>query len=226
MKDGKPWLPDEVETPLEPRFKPYFQDSGAKVPTTEEIRTFRPGQIIPLPPGVNPCEVDPNWISPHTPGAKLDKKDGNPKEMFANNKLHLDVVPGCMEQYCSLALLEGALKYGRYNWRVDGVRVSTYISAAKRHLDKYLEGQWADPKSKVPHLASVLACVTIILDAGLMGTLEDDRAPSLPNHDQWIDEQSEIVKHLQQTFQECHPRQYTIADVIHASNAEATCPRQ
>jgi hypothetical protein len=184
MKDGKPWLPDDVWMPEE-------------------------------------CEaVDTNALSPHS------TKNTNPKEFFGNQKLHLDVVPGCVEQYCSLALLEGALKYGRYNWRVKGARVSTYISAAKRHLDKYVEGQWADPKTHVPHLASVLACVAIILDSGLMGNLQDDRPPSLPNHDQWIDEQFVIVEHLQNLLKHHEPHQYVIGDTSLAPNAEATCPRQ
>lgn len=169
---------------------------------------LRPGKIIATPPDVKPSDVV--------------FKDSNPKEIYGNQKLPLDVVPGTMEQYCSLALLEGALKYGRYNWRLKGVRVSTYISAAKRHLDKYIEGQWADPKSKVPHLANALACITIILDAGLMGSLIDDRPPSLPDHDRWIDNQSEIVQHLQELFKDHHPHQYTIGDV--ASNSEDTCP--
>lgn len=175
------------------------------------------GLVQDLHPTVSAIELDPTG---------RDVKDTNPKDFYANQKLHLDVVPGCMEQYCSLALLEGALKYGRYNWRIKGVRVSTYLSAAKRHIDKYIEGQWADPKTKVPHLANALACITIILDAGLMGKLEDDRPPSLPNHDQWIDEQSAIVVHLKDIFKDCQPYQYTIADTTTAPNAEESCPRQ
>ena len=209
MKDGKPWLPDDIDfNGLSP------QTPGVEGDRIETADTYRVRRFSPFSP-VNPCEGDQEMV-----------KESNPKEFFGNQKLHLDVVPGCVEQYCSLALLEGALKYGRYNWRIKGARISTYISAAKRHLDKYVEGQWADPKTQVPHLASVLACVAIILDAGLMGTLRDDRPPSLPNHDQWIDAQTSVVAHLQELFKNHDPRQYVIGDTVLSPNAEATCPRQ
>lgn len=151
-------------------------------------------------------------------------KESNPKSAFGDQKLQLNVVPGSFQAYTSLALLEGALKYGRYNWRIKGVRVSTYLDALKRHIEKYEEGQWADPKTRVPHLANAAACLCIILDAGLMGSLNDDRPPSLPNHDQWIDGMTDIVQHLKDLFHEKNPKQYTIVDTPQACNSEESCP--
>lgn len=142
----------------------------------------------------------------------MDSKDGNPKQAFGDKKLPLDLVPCTMIEYASLAFLEGALKYGRYNWRIKGVRVSTYLSALRRHVDKYESGQWADPQTHVPHLASALACIAIILDADRMRKLTDDRPPRLPEHDTWIDAQSEIVEHVKRIFVDQNPYQYTIAD--------------
>ena len=153
-------------------------------------------------------------------------KDTNPKLAFGTHKLQLNVVPNTLVEYTSLALLEGALKYGRYNWRISGALLSIYLDALKRHVAKFEEGQWADPKTKVPHLASAIASLTIILDAHLMGKLVDDRPPSLPNHDQWIDEQAEIVQHLRSLFSDKRPKQYTIADTPGvASNCEESCPQ-
>ena len=164
----------------------------------------------------------------HCPDGRTTK-DSNPKDAFGTQKLQLNVVPGSFAAYTSLALLEGALKYGRYNWRIKGVRVSIYLDALKRHIEKYEEGQWADPKTTVPHLANAAACLCIILDAGLAGMLTDDRPPSLPNHDQWIDGMTDIVMHLKKTFQDHDPYQYTIADTLpvkRALNSEETCPKQ
>lgn len=142
----------------------------------------------------------------------MDSKDGNPKQAFGDKKLPLHLVPCTMAEYASLAFLEGALKYGQYNWRVKGVRVSTYLSALRRHLDKYESGQWADPETHVPHLANALACVAIILDADRMGKLTDDRPPSLPKHDTWMNAQSDIVEHLKTIFADKNPHPYTIQD--------------
>jgi hypothetical protein len=193
---------------------------GGKPVRTWPVSDPKPGELLMLDPSALQ-KGESSW------------KDTNPKEAFGDQKLPLSVVPNTTVEYCSLALLEGALKYGRFNWRVKGVKVATYLSALKRHISKYEEGQWADPKTKVPHLASALACITIILDAGLMGKLTDDRPPSLPAHDEWIDAQSEIVEHLKNMFKDKSPHQYTISDTPQrasvlggalASNSEETCP--
>lgn len=148
----------------------------------------------------------------------MQTKDSNPKDAIAANKLPLSLVPSTLIEYASLAFLEGALKYGRFNWRVKGVRVSVYIDALTRHVNKYVNGQWADPKTNVPHLASAIACLGIILDANQMGMLTDDRPPSLPNHDKWVDDQAGPVEHLKRLFVNHTPHQYTIRDSKGTSN--------
>lgn len=71
-------------------------------------------------------------------------------------------------------MMDGAEKYGPYNWRDNGVIASVYVDAAKRHLDKWFEGQEYDP-SKVHHLGHALACCAILLDAQFSDGLIDDR---------------------------------------------------
>jgi hypothetical protein len=112
--------------------------------------------------------------------ADLATKPTNPKDALAVAKLPLHLVPDTIEAYAALAFAEGASKYGAYNWRVAGVRASVYHSALKRHLACWHNGEEADPLTGVPHLASIIACAGILLDAKLCGKLTDDRPPRAP----------------------------------------------
>lgn len=135
----------------------------------------------------------------------------NPKDRIGSNKMLAGCVPDTVMVYASMAFTEGMLKYGAYNWRVAGVRSSIYHDALKRHLAKWWNGEWADPVTKVPHLASILACAGIVLDANLANKLTDDRPPSVPMS-ALIDSQDELVKHLKELFADKDPRHWTIAD--------------
>lgn len=148
-----------------------------------------------------------------TPGEFLlnDLKDTNPKDAIGCKKLPLHLVPASGIATTALAFLEGALKYGKYNWRITGVCASIYLDAMKRHIDKWESGEDVDLKTGVPHLASVCACAMIIMDARLCGKLNDDRPPSAPLSD-LIDLLSDDVQRLQELFKDHHPHQYTIAD--------------
>jgi hypothetical protein len=71
----------------------------------------------------------------------------------------------------------GARKYGRFNWREHTVTVSVYTDAIMRHLMAYVDGEDLDPESGINHLAHVMACCAVLLDAKAMGKLNDDRTP-------------------------------------------------
>lgn len=106
-----------------------------------------------------------------------DTKPANPKDTAAIDRVPLDLVPSSAIIEEAMAFLEGHNKYGAYNWRVAGVQVSIYVSAARRHLDKYWNGQTRDPKTRVHELASVRACCAILIDSEQCGNLTDDRPP-------------------------------------------------
>lgn len=106
-----------------------------------------------------------------------DGKPTNPKDMIGSTKLPYHLVPDTGAVIETLAFLDGALKYGAFNWRVAGVRASIYIDACKRHLDKWWAGEECDPVSGVEHLGHALACIKIIYDAMLANKLTDDRPP-------------------------------------------------
>lgn len=141
-----------------------------------------------------------------------DHKLTNPKDHIGSSKLHLDLVPDSMVVFAAMGFLEGALKYGKYNWRVAGVRLSIYMAALERHRMKFMAGEWYDPKTKVPHLASMLACLGIVVDALASGKLNDDRPPAQPDLSLFIDKQTDLVAHLKDLFSDCNPHQHTIMD--------------
>lgn len=143
---------------------------------------------------------------------RYDKKLTNPKDHIGSGKLHLDLVPDSMVAVAALGFLEGALKYGKYNWRVAGVRLSIYMAALERHRMKFMSGEWCDPKTKVPHLSSMLACLGIVVDALMSGKLNDDRPPAQPELSQWIDMQTDHIADLKTMFIDCNPHQHTIND--------------
>lgn len=142
-----------------------------------------------------------------------DQKATNPKDAIGSTKLPLHLVPASVKLYAALAFMEGATKYGSYNWRAAGVRASIYKSALERHLEKWWNGEWADPVTKVPHLASVIACAGIILDADLCDKLTDDRPPIAPVSEA-IDGVEVIVKHLKALHDDKTPHHWTIDDLI------------
>jgi hypothetical protein len=140
-----------------------------------------------------------------------DTKPTNPKDEIGSDKLPMHLVPSVIPAYAALAFTEGALKYGKYNWRVAGVRVSIYLDACQRHLAKYQNGEWDDPKTHVPHLASALACIGIILDARQSNKLTDDRPPRQDTASA-IDDMAATVVHLKDLFRDHTPHQHTIED--------------
>jgi hypothetical protein len=143
-----------------------------------------------------------------------DTKPSNPKDLVGSKKLDLGNVPDSAMIALAQAFFEGAVKYGRYNWRIAGVSASTYHAALKRHVSKWWNGQNKDPETRVHHLANAMACLAILFDAELYNMLTDDRPPC-PDPDAMaraIDDAAATVEHLRKLFAAHNPKQYTIAD--------------
>jgi hypothetical protein len=148
----------------------------------------------------------------------MDWKDTNPKGIAATDRIPMSLFPDTARVYGNLGFLEGALKYGRYNWRVKGVLASTYVDALNRHMLKWWGGEWADSKTHIPHLASALCCVAILIDAFEHDVLTDDRPPTPDTCNimtDMLDEYSYLVVHLRELFGHLNPVQYTIHDAVH-----------
>ena len=143
--------------------------------------------------------------------ASSEVKDTNPKDAIGANKLPLHLWPVPATALGSLALLDGALKYGRTNWRSAGVRASIYVDACQRHLAAWFEGEDSDPDSGLNHLGHALACLAILTDAQHAGKLTDDRM--LPgNYRNLIEQLTPEVERLKAKHANKHPHHFTIED--------------
>lgn len=101
----------------------------------------------------------------------------NPKDLIGVTKVPLWLVPSAGIIHEAMAFADGARKYGPYNWRIKKVVTSIYISAAQRHILKYLDGLQTASDSGAHELGHARACLGIILDAEETGNLADDRPP-------------------------------------------------
>jgi hypothetical protein len=157
----------------------------------------------------------------------MELKDSNPKGIAATDRVPMSLFPDTALVYGNLAFLEGALKYGRYNWRAVGVCASTYMDSVRRHMTKWWGGEWVDPVTGVPHLASALAGIAILIDAVENHRLTDDRPP-LPVGDDAVSEIFEsfrpLVRKLQRDFAHHNPKQYTIQDELPSNTADYVDP--
>lgn len=103
--------------------------------------------------------------------------DDNPKTAVGATKTPLWLVPASATYHLADAFADGAIKYGPYNWREKTVSASVYVSAARRHIDDWLDGEDFSRDANVHHLAHAMACMAILLDAMSVGKLNDDRPP-------------------------------------------------
>jgi len=117
---------------------------------------------------------------------ELNVKDTNPKDAVGTKKVPVSVLPMPVLGEVGLALLEGARKYGRHNYRVAGVRGSVYIDACFRHLASWWEGEDVDPDSGLSHITKAIAGLVVLRDSMLMENWKDDRPPKIK--DGWVQE--------------------------------------
>lgn len=114
------------------------------------------------------------------PYGQVDEGE-NPKDRLGIKKPPLELVPAAGVVHEAMAFKNGGIKYGPYNWRLKRVKALVYIGAAKRHLDRYLDGEdyETDPVTGVcvHNLGAARACIGILLDAMETGNLDDNRPP-------------------------------------------------
>lgn len=108
------------------------------------------------------------------------RKDTNPKDSVGIRKVPLSTVSAQVMAEVGLAMMEGARKYGRHNYRIAGVRASVYYDATLRHLMAWWEGEDIDPDSGLSHVTKAIAGLTVLRDAMINEMLNDDRPPALP----------------------------------------------
>ncbi len=126
-------------------------------------------------------EKDVRWpghFDPPPAPTLLSVKDTNPKDAVGTKKWRqYCTVPTTIIWELGVAMLEGARKYGRHNYRVAGVRASVYIDAAKGHIDQWWEGEDLDEESRLNHIIKAIASLAVLRDAMIQNKWVDDRPP-------------------------------------------------
>ncbi len=158
--------------------------AGGKTGLYEDDRPVH-GAFVPFYPQLN--ELAGKVIDAHA--------DKSPRHFTIADSLHgqsvpptvlpIDVMrsapwhllPGQVMAELGLAMLEGAAKYGRHNYRSAGVRGSVYLDATIRHLFAWWSGEDIDPDSGLSHVTKAVTSLTVLRDAQVQGLFTDDRAP-------------------------------------------------
>ena len=131
-------------------------------------------------------------------------KPSNPKDLAAVGRLPLHLVPDTLNIFAAMALAEGDSKYIAHNYRVAGVSVMNYIGALRRHTTRFVNGEWADKKTGIPHLGSMAACVAIVIDGFVVGNIDDDRPPGV-DLDDCIEEAEKVIAHVYRMNKDLRP---------------------
>lgn len=131
----------------------------------------------------------------------MTSKATNPKDAVGSRKWRVYfTVPPRVIWEIGVALLEGALKYGRFNWRVAGVRVTVYTDAAKGHIDQFLEGENIDPDSGLHHITKAIASLVVLRDGLLDGNVYDDRQPKVKDLGAYREQMQKTVDALLEKY--------------------------
>ncbi len=101
--------------------------------------------------------------------------DDNPKTIVGRVKPALRAIPPIAILHLGGAMGDGESKYGRFNWRDNTVTSSVYYDAIQRHLLAWWDGENNASDSGRSHLAHIMACCAILLDAEAASKLNDDR---------------------------------------------------
>lgn len=121
-------------------------------------------------------------------------KDTNPKDAVGIRKPPMSTVSAPVLLEVGLAMLEGARKYGRHNYRVAAVRASVYYDATFRHMMQWFEGEDIDPDSGLSHITKAIASLCVLRDAMIQDKLVDDRPPASP--DGWLRNLQPVVEEI------------------------------
>ena len=118
----------------------------------------------------------------------------NPKDALGIVKTPVSTVPCQVIMEVGVAMLEGAAKYGRHNYRASGVRVSVYYDAAMRHLMAWWEGEDIDPDSGLSHVTKAISSLVVLRDAMFQNTAVYDRPPR--GNPEWMQELNKSTKQI------------------------------
>ncbi len=137
-------------------------------------------------------------------------KDSNPKDIVGTRKAPMSTVSAAVMAEVGVAMLEGALKYGRHNYRAVGVRASVYYDACMRHMFAWWDmGEDIDPASRLSHITKAIAGLMVLRDSMLQGNWVDDRPPPCP---EFYEALNAVAAKLVDAAPNPAPKHYTAAN--------------
>lgn len=139
----------------------------------------------------------------------MSEKLSNPKDMIGVRKAPFSTVSAVVVAEMGVAMLEGASKYGRHNYRAVGVRASVYYDAVMRHIVSWWEGEDVDPDSGMPHIVKAMTALAVLRDAQIRGMYEDDRPPPMP---EFFSKLNELAGQILDRHADKNPIHYTWAN--------------
>lgn len=171
------------------------------------------------PPRAEPClncDGESAWVRPLAPLAPDDPartyhvlKATNPKDAIGISKAPMSTVSAAVLAEVGVAMLEGASKYGRHNYRATGVRSSVYYDAAMRHLMSWWEGEDTDSDSGMSHITKAITSLVVLRDAMIQDMCTDDRPPRSA---EFYARLNTLAAEVRARHADKSPRHYTIAD--------------
>lgn len=138
-------------------------------------------------------------------------KETNPKDIVGTRKAPMSTVSGPVMAEVGVAMLEGACKYGRHNYRAVGVRASVYYDATQRHLISWWEGEDLDPDSELSHITKAITSLVVLRDAMINNKVTDDRPPSCGD---FYTELNKKAAAIIDKYEDKNPRHYTVRDLL------------
>lgn len=144
----------------------------------------------------------------------MTTKPSNPKDIVGIKKVPMSAVSAPVMAEIGVAMLEGAAKYGRHNYRAVGVRSSVYYDSTMRHLMAWWEGEDVDADSGMSHVTKAITSLVVLRDAMIQGMCTDDRPPSSVEFYSALNAKAEAIL---DKYSDRDPRHYTIADTRAAS---------
>ncbi|HEY7823730.1 MAG TPA: dATP/dGTP diphosphohydrolase domain-containing protein [Acidimicrobiia bacterium] len=140
----------------------------------------------------------------------MTSKDTNPKDAIGTAKWRqFFVVPRQVLWEVGVGMLEGALKYGRHNYRGAGVRASVYCDAALGHIEQFIEGEDIDRDSGLSHVTKAICSLVVLRDAMLNDFWTDDRPPKIKDLDGLRDRLQELVAENFDRHADKNPHHYS-----------------
>ncbi len=128
------------------------------------------------------------------------EKPSNPKDAVGVKKPPMSCVPLPVLMEVGVAMLEGARKYGRHNYREAHVRASVYFDAAMRHLFQWYEGEDIDPDSALSHITKAISSLVVLRDGMIQDKWVDDRPPK--TKDGWMRDLDNTIQQIFEKYPE------------------------